>query len=140
LAAARISGVIHLVVAWLLVAGVVTMFFLAGLGVFAGSGDFATHRDVGYLLTLFPVVLFVAALVGHLGRRQVVMPVVILGLFILQSVLVFQRDSVPEIAALHPVNGFVIALLALQLAREAWGRWRGEDSPEEPVSTPAPGS
>jgi hypothetical protein len=30
------------------------------------------------------------------------------------------RDSSPAIAALHPVNGFLITLLAIYVAREAW--------------------
>jgi hypothetical protein len=40
----------------------------------------------------------------------------------LQSVLVLQRDDLPAIAALHPVNGFLIALAAVWLARDAWRR------------------
>jgi hypothetical protein len=41
-------------------------------------------------------------------------------LFILQSVLVAQRPTAPLIAALHPVNGFLILFLAIVLARESW--------------------
>lgn len=124
----------HLVLAWLFVAGVAVQIFLAGMGVFAGSLNFATHRDFGYLLELFPVLLLVTAAVGRLGRRQVILPVVIFGLFVLQSILVLQRDSFPAIAALHPVNGFLIALLAVGVAREAWQRWR---SGEPEVAAPA---
>lgn len=39
---------VHLVVAWLLVAGPVTRIFLAGLGVFRGPANFATHRDYSW--------------------------------------------------------------------------------------------
>ena len=35
---------------------------------------------------------------------------VMFGQFILQSVLVLQRESSPAIAALHPVNGVLILL------------------------------
>jgi hypothetical protein len=48
------------------------------------------------------------------------MPIVILALFILQSVFVALRGSMPEVAALHPVNGFLIALFAVWVARDAW--------------------
>jgi hypothetical protein len=35
-------------------------------------------------------------------------------------VFVVPRTSNPAIAALHPVNGFLILLVALVLARESW--------------------
>jgi hypothetical protein len=44
----------------------------------------------------------------------------IFGLFLLQSVFVGLRADAPEVAALHPVNGFLITILAIVLARDAW--------------------
>ena len=111
---------IHLVVAWLLVAGLLVQVFLAGLGVFRGAASFATHRDFGYTLELLPIILLVTGLIAGLGRRAALMAAGIFGLFILQSVFVGLRDSAPEVAALHPVNGFLILLLSILLARDAW--------------------
>ncbi len=111
---------IHLVVAWLLVAGLLVQVFLAGLGVFRGAASFATHRDFGYTLELLPIILLVTGLVAGLGRRAALMAAGIFGLFLLQSVFVGLRDSAPEVAALHPVNGFLILLLSILLARDAW--------------------
>ena len=110
----------YLVVAMLLVAGLVTQVFLAGLGVFKGPASFSTHRDFGYMLELLPFLLFLLAIFGRLGRRAVVLPAAIFGLFILQSVFVVLRSDAPEIAALHPVNGFLITFLAIVVARDAW--------------------
>jgi O-antigen ligase len=110
---------VYVVVAWLFVAGLVGQVFLAGLGVFESPASFATHRDVGYTLSLFPVVLLVVGLLGGMGRRLAVLAVVAFGLFILQSVFVAMRESTPQVAALHPVNGFAILLLAIYMAREA---------------------
>jgi hypothetical protein len=110
----------YLVVAVLLVAGLVTQVFLAGLGVFKGPASFATHRDFGYTLELLPFILFVLALLGRMGRRAVALPAAIFGLFILQSVFVVLRSDAPEVAALHPVNGFLITFLAIVVARDAW--------------------
>jgi hypothetical protein len=45
-------------------------------------------------------------------------------LFVLQSVFIAMRGSAPEVAALHPVNGFLIILVALVSGREAWAAWR----------------
>jgi hypothetical protein len=118
--ARRIARSAHLVLAWLLVVGLVVQIFLAGLGVFAGASNFATHRDTGYLLQVLPFLLIITAAVGRLGRRQIVLALVIFALFIVQSILVAMRETSPAIAALHPLNGFLILYLAIQIARDAW--------------------
>jgi hypothetical membrane protein len=118
----QIARTIHLGLAWLLVVGLVVQIFLAGLGVFAGASNFATHRDVGYLLQAFPFFMAITAWLGKLSRRHIVLAVVIFVLFFVQSFLVLARGSVPAIAALHPVNGFLIAWLAVWVARDALAR------------------
>jgi hypothetical protein len=110
----------HLVVAWLLVAGLVVQIFLAGLGVFRDAASFETHRDFGFTLELLPLVLLVLGLIAGLGRRAAGLAAAIFGLFLLQSVFVGLRADAPEVAALHPVNGFLITILAIVLARDAW--------------------
>jgi hypothetical protein len=115
-----IARTVHLGLALLLVAGLVVQVFLAGLGVFKGPASFATHRDWGYLLELLPFLLLIVGLVAGLGRRPALLAAGIFGLFILQSVFVAMRETSPEVAALHPVNGFLITLLAIVLARDAW--------------------
>jgi hypothetical protein len=135
-----IARSVHLVVAWLLVAGIVVQIFLAGLGVFRGPASFITHRDFGYLLELLPIILLVAALLGRMDRRFPIIAAVIFGLFILQSVFVALRESTPEVAALHPVNGFLIALLSVVQVRDATMAWRAGRSAApapSPVSAPA---
>lgn len=135
-----IARSVHLVVAWLLVAGIVVQIFLAGLGVFRGPASFITHRDFGYLLELLPIILLVAALLGRMDRRFPILAAVIFGLFILQSVFVALRESTPEVAALHPVNGFLIALLSVVQVRDATTAWRAERlaaPTQSPVSAPA---
>jgi hypothetical protein len=115
-----IARTIHLVVSWLFVAGLVAQVFLAGLGVFSSAASFATHRDVGYSLSLIPIVLLVTGLLGGLGRRLALLAALEFGLFVLQSVFVAMRSSAPAVAALHPVNGFLILLLAIIIARDSW--------------------
>ena len=124
----------HLAVAWLLVAGLIAQVFLAGLGVFRGPTSFATHRDFGYLLSLLPFVLLIAGLVARLGRKPALLAVGIFGLFILQSVFVAFRSTAPEVAALNPVNGFLIVFLAIVLARDAW-QARGSGALESAPAT-----
>jgi hypothetical protein len=136
------ARVLHHVLAWALVAGLAVQIFLAGLGVFSGAENFATHRDFGHVLELLPILILVAAAVGRLGRPQIIMPLIIFGLLILQSALVALRESTPAVAALHPVNGFIVTYLAIQLAREAWARFRSRTEPplSSPAASEAPGS
>ena len=134
--AQRIARPIHLVVAWLLVVGLLVQVFLAGMGVFSGATAFATHRDFGYLLTALPFVLIVTALVGRFGRWHAIAATVMFLQFILQSVLIIGRESMPEVASLHPVNGFLILLIAVWLARDAWRvrQTNREAVPAEPIA------
>ena len=132
--ARRIARPIHVVVAWLFVIGLLAQVFLAGMGVFDGASAFTTHRDTGYALTALPVVLLVTGLVGRFGRWQAIAAAVMFVQFILQSVLVFQRDSMPAIAALHPVNGFLILLIAIWLARDTWRAFQADR--ETPSAAP----
>jgi hypothetical protein len=120
-------------VAWLFVACLVVQVFLAGLGVFDSPSAFITHRDFGYLFGLLTIVLIVLALVGRLPRAFLGWSALLLGLFALQSVFVLFRTSVPAIAALHPVNGFLILLIAVNVAR--WARpYARLAAPEAPQS------
>jgi len=114
-----VARTIHLIVACLFVAALFVQVFLAGLGVFSSSTGFSTHRDVGYSLSLLPIVLLVVGLLGGLGRRLALLAALEFVLFILQSVFVAMRTSAPAVAALHPVNGFLILLIALLIARES---------------------
>ena len=115
-----IARTLHTVVAWVFVAALVVQVWLAGRGVFESPTMFDTHRNLGYTLSLFTIVLLVLGILGGMGRRPAILAVVIFGLFILQSVLVLMRDLTPAVAALHPVNGFLILFLAIVLARDSW--------------------
>jgi hypothetical membrane protein len=116
----RVARAFHLGVAWLFVACLVVQVFLAGLGVFDDPEAFVTHRDFGYLIGWFVLVLLVAAIVGRLGRRQIGLAILLIVLFTLQSVFVAMRTENPMVAALHPVNGFLILLVTLIVAHDAW--------------------
>ena len=115
-----IARTLHTVVAVLFVVGLIAQVWLAGRGVFESPTMFDTHRSLGYTLSLFTVALLVLGLLGGMGRRPAILAVVIFVLFILQSVFVVMRDSQPAVAALHPVNGFLILFLAIVLARDSW--------------------
>jgi Family of unknown function (DUF6220) len=130
-------------VAWLFVACVVVQVFLAGLGVFDSPSGFVTHREFGYLFGWLVPVLLVLAIAGRMGRRIIGLSVLLIVLFTLQSVFVQLRTSQPALAALHPVNGFLIGLVGIVLARD--GRRLAATAPAPPATAadtdaPEPGS
>ena len=131
----RPLAAVYAIAASILVVGLVLQVFLAGLGVFDDPTFFLTHRDTGYTLELVALVVIVLAAVARAGRAQVGIAALVFGLFLLQSVFVAVRVSSPAVAALHPVNGFLILLLSIVLARRAWAFARAARPAAE---TPAP--
>jgi hypothetical protein len=107
-------------VAGLFTACAVIQVFLAGLGVFDDPSAFITHRDFGYAFSLLPIVMLVLALVGRMPRRFAGLSALLFGLFILQSVFVAMRESMPAVAALHPLNGFLILAVGALTTYWSW--------------------
>jgi hypothetical protein len=108
------------VVAGAFVACAIVQVFLAGLGVFDDPGSFVTHREFGYLFGWLTLAILVLALVGRSSRRLTGLSVLLLVLFALQSVFIAIRTDLPGIAALHPLNGFLILGVGIIITREAW--------------------
>ncbi len=126
---------IHVILSLLLAAGLVVQVFLAGLGVFESAARFTIHRDFGYTLSLLPLLLIIAGVIGGMGRRAALLALVAGLLFVLQSVFVGLRATAPIVAALHPVNGFLILLIALVIARDSVSAWARSRSPR-PLASP----
>ena len=108
------------IVAALFVACALVQVFLAGLGVFDDPRSFITHREFGYTFGWLTLAILVLALVGRAPRRIVGLSVLVLVLFTMQSVFVAIRADYPAIAALHPVNGFLVVGVAVVITRESW--------------------
>ena len=108
------------IVAGLFVACGIVQVFLAGLGVFSDPASFITHREFGYLLGWFTLAILILALVGRERRLVVGLSILLLVQFTLQSVFVALRTDMPTVAALHPVNGFLILVVGLVITRLAW--------------------
>ena len=120
------------VVAWLFAACILVQVFLAGMGVFDGPQRFEAHRNFGYLFGWLTLVMVIIAAVGRLGRLLIGLSLLALVQFALQSVFILFREDLPEVAALHPVNGVLLLVTAIAIGRIAWaGRARAA---EEAVS------
>lgn len=105
------------ILAWGFLGLLTIQVFLAGVGLF-GAGTMAGHRDFGYLLSLLPLLLVIAAAVAR-ARRLVWLSGGLLILGFLQTLLPLLRDDLPLIAALHPVNAVVLFGLTATIARRA---------------------
>ena len=107
---------------WLFVACAVIQVFLAGLGVWANQRAISSHI-AGSAIPLAGSSSSSwcwLAIVGRTGRRDIGLAVLLLVLFALQSVFVAMRGDYPTVAALHPVNGFLILLIGIIIGIDAW--------------------
>src|SRR5215218_4518054 len=124
-----------LVAATFVACGLVQVF-LAGLGVFDDPAAFITHRDFGYLLGWFTLAMLVLALLGRERRLIVGLTVLVLVQFTFQSVFVALRTTYPAVAALHPVNGFLLLVVGIAIARLSWNA--RHERAGAAAATPAP--
>jgi hypothetical protein len=125
------------IVAALFAVLLIVQVFLAGLGVFDSPSAFATHRDFGYTISLLILPILVLALVGRDPKGLVLLTVVLAVQMVLQSVFVAMRTTNPGMAALHPVNGVLMLVITLVIARWAWAiRADGAAAPTTPTATP----
>ena len=116
------------------VACAIVQVFLAGLGVFDDPKSFVTHREFGYAFGWLTLVTLVLALVGRSPRRTVGLAVLLLVAFAFQSVFVAVRESMPEIAAVHPLNGFLILAVGVVLTNTAWAERRVEAPRQDAIA------
>ena len=116
----QLARQIHAWVAWLLVASILVQVWLAGSAIpqLGGTGNFETHRNVGYGIGVITLVLFLTALPSGLGRRRILQSLGIFGLYIVQSSLPYMGTNAIE--ALHPVNAIVLFVVSLLYARAVW--------------------
>jgi hypothetical protein len=102
------------------IACAVIQVFLAGLGVFDNPSAFITHSEFGYTFGWLTLVILILALVGRMPRRIVGLSALILVLFAFQSIFVALRQDMPQVAALHPLNGFAILFVSYLALRASW--------------------
>jgi hypothetical protein len=87
-------------------------FYAAGFGIF-GAGSMAPHSLIGWAMLPIAIVSAISAAIARRGLADIGRALAVLGLIILQPILAFApRASVPEISALHSVNGLAIGILA----------------------------
>ena len=133
---ARWARIGFALLAWLFAGLAIVQVYLAGQGMFVTSGNFELHRNVGWGIIALALILLVLAFAGRLGWRMIGPSALLLGLLVVQSVLV--HIGTPNVAALHPVNGLLIVVVALWLAWRSLGYIRAPLPIETPRPEPAP--
>ena len=124
----RALRITYVLVAWLYLAGLVTVAFAAGLGLLGGS-TMQLHAESGYILHLAPILLLLTAWGARVGRPTIWWVVALSVSGLIQPMLPLLRDSVPFLAALHPLNAMVLFYLAFTVA------WRSRTFLAEPLAT-----
>jgi Family of unknown function (DUF6220) len=115
--------------AWLVLAGLVAEFYLAGAALF-GAMTFQPHRTLGTLLAVAVLLLLVVALVARPGRRLVGLTALLAGLTVVQVLLPSARTGLPWVAALHVLVAVGIAAQAAAIARAPGRATVGSRSPD----------
>lgn len=105
------------IAAWVLVGCLVVQFFLVGLDLFEAIGESELHRDFAYLYGWLTPILVLLATVAGLPRRVLLLTVVLLALYAVQTYLPTISDALPRLAALHSINALLVFWLAVQVAR-----------------------
>ena len=116
---ARLARIFYAVLSLAFFAGVLVQVFFAGMGAFGANWTY--HVTFVHLLEPLPLLMVPAALIGRLSWTLRLMPLVLTVLIGAQYA--FAHAAVPA-AALHPVNGFLIFLTSLFVARWAWAAVR----------------
>jgi hypothetical protein len=104
------------IVAWAYLVGILVQVFLAGAGLFELS-DWMPHTELGWGLWFGALVLPILAAVLRADRWTVGLAIVLFAAVTVQVMLAMARTTYPILAAIHPLNAFLIVWLAWALAR-----------------------
>jgi hypothetical protein len=110
---------IMVAIAWLFAVAVVVQIFIAGLSLFDSSEYWTDHVDMGYMIGPLAYLLPILALIGRVGRARIVQAFVVAILYQVQTLLPI--IDVGFIAALHPLNAFLVLGASLDLGRSILG-------------------
>lgn len=90
-------------------------FYAAGFGIFR-AGSMVPHALIGYFLVVVAVVSLMSAAIARRSLADLGRAFGVLALIIAQPLLIhLPRSTLPELSALHPVNGLAIGVLALMI-------------------------
>ena len=111
--------------AWLFALAVAIQFLLAGLGMLGGE-SIEAHREWGFIvLHLIPILMFVAGLVGRMGRTYNGLTLLLFVLVFIQPIFADPELDPMWLRSLHVLIALFIFALGHHLARQATALARG---------------
>ena len=112
--------------AWLFLFAVAIQFFLAGLGVLGGE-SLEAHRQWGFIvLHLIPILMFIAAIAGRMGRTVLGLTAALFLLVFLQPLFASPELDPRWLRSLHVLNALFIFALGYHLAQRATRTFRSK--------------
>jgi hypothetical protein len=122
-------------------AGIAIQVLLAGAALFEMI-DFVPHYQLGWGLSSAPLLLIPPAILARAGRGTILLTVALAFDAVLQPELAAARDTMPVVAAVHPLNAMLLFSLAVLVARRAVALarepLRPPASPQAVVPAPTP--
>lgn len=106
---------------WAFLIAVVVQVFLAGMVVVARQMDWGGHVALGHMMALLLLPMLLVAYLGKASRRVKMLTWALFITWFVQAyvLIIFVRESMPILAAFHPVLALVDFLLAHNLLRAA---------------------
>ena len=130
--------VAYAVVAWAFLIGLVVQVFLIGLYLFSDPAALSAHMSFGWILHLAPLVILLFAFLARAGTRQWQWALALAIVIFITPLLATLRDSMPILAALHPVGAVSGAILAAVVAWNSLAALRMADAPPTSEHIPGP--
>jgi Family of unknown function (DUF6220) len=110
--------------------GVLVQVFLAGLAVVARRAGWSNHIDLGHGLGIPLLLMLFVMFPARLPSNVKWLSALLFGVYFVQAdVVIFMRDSLPYVSALHPVLALFDFLLAQHLVRLSFRLSSGREVP-----------
>lgn len=119
----RVARLVYFVSLLLLIMGIFLEVFFAGEVLLVSASALIPHRELGQMLGLVPILIFVTAFAARLPQRLLILSGLPAVLFALQYIFLYGIDNVGlplDLKALHAVNALVMFWVAQYLAQAAW--------------------
>ncbi|HEX7064035.1 MAG TPA: DUF6220 domain-containing protein [Bacillales bacterium] len=116
----RFSRYAYLILAMIFAACVMAQVFLAGMAIFGNPVNWQLHTSFVHYFEYLPILIFVLAFTGRIKGGLRWMPLGLIGLLVVQYATANMVNLASGyIAAIHPVTGMGMFMLAMNVVREA---------------------
>ncbi|HET7578984.1 MAG TPA: DUF6220 domain-containing protein [Bacillales bacterium] len=117
----RFSRYAYVTLAMIFAACVMAQVFLAGMAIFGNPADWKMHAAFVSYFQYLPILIFVLAFTGRIKGELRWMPLGLIVLLVVQYATANMANLASGyIAAIHPVTGMGMFVLAMNIVRASW--------------------